>query len=373
VSSLTAKAGFRSYQTHKPAILLGEMARRLDCALIGDPELTITGVSTLEKATPSELSFLSNPKYKRQLGLTNASAIITDNPSLIPAEKSALISSNPYLTFALALEIFSPQLRFPPGIHPTALISKSAVIGTNVSIGPFAFIGDHVVIGDDVVIHSHCVIYPESVIGNSSLIYSHCIIRERSVIGRNVILQNNVTIGTDGFGYARKTDRSWRKIPQTGIVVIEDQVEIGAGSVIDRSTIGSTVIRRGSKIDNLVQIGHGCMIGENVLLCAQAGLAGSTVVGNEVILGGQTGAAGHLTIGDRVVATAQTGIPSSVPPDTVISGYPAINNRDWLKSSAIFAQLPKLLREINHLKRQVAELERMLSNDQPSNRADSDP
>jgi len=169
-----------------------------------------------------------------------------------------------------------------------------------------------------------------------------------------VILQNGAIIGSDGFGYARRDDRSWQKIPQTGIAVIEDDVEIGAGSVIDRATIGETRIRRGARIDNLVQIGHGSVVGEHSLLCAQVGLAGSTTVGNEVILGGQVGAAGHLTIGDRVVATAQTGIPSSVAPDSVVSGYPAISNRDWLKASAVFAQLPRLYREILQLRKKLA-------------------
>ncbi|HWQ35129.1 MAG TPA: UDP-3-O-(3-hydroxymyristoyl)glucosamine N-acyltransferase [Blastocatellia bacterium] len=345
------------YQTQEKVFRLRELSEYLACELRGDPELVITGVSTLERATSSEISFLSNPKYTRQVDASEAAAVITSDPSVIPQEKAALVSANPYLAFARALELFTcpPPLR--PGIHPTALVSPTAKLGTGVSVGPFTFIGEGVRVGNDVIIRSHCSIHNNVDIGDKCLIHSHCVIREDCRLGCEVILQNGAVIGSDGFGYARRDDRSWHKIPQTGVVIIEDQVEIGAGAVIDRATIGETRIRRGAKIDNLVQVGHGSVVGEDTLLCAQVGLAGSTTVGNEVILGGQVGAAGHLTIGDRVIATAQTGIPGSVPPDSVISGYPAIPNRDWLKASAIFAQLPRLYREINSLKRRLAALE----------------
>jgi UDP-3-O-[3-hydroxymyristoyl] glucosamine N-acyltransferase len=236
-------------------------------------------------------------------------------------------------------------------------VAPSAKIGENASIGPYSVIGENVSIGDNVSILAHCVIYQEVRIGDGVLIHAHCVIREGCRLGDRVILQNNVVIGGDGFGYAKRTDSSWLKIRQAGIVIIEDDVEIGAGAAIDRATIGSTVINKGTKIDNLVQIGHGSFVGQNTLLCAQVGLAGSTRVGNEVILSGQVGAAGHLEIGDRVIATAQTGIPNSVEAGKVISGYPAIDNRDWLKSSAIFAQLPKLQKEIRELKARLAKLE----------------
>ncbi len=346
---------------HNPArkgtarsLTLRELASRLNCQLIGNPETIINGVSTLELATPDEISFLSNPKYTAQLARSRAAAIITSNPELVPAPQAALISANPYLTFAQALALFTSQPPVIPGIHPSAIISATAVIGADVTIGPFTVIGEGVRIGHQVIIHSHCSIYEYAEIGDGCLLHSHSVIREGCRLGRGVILQNGAIIGSDGFGYARRDDRSWQKIPQTGIAVIEDDVEIGAGSVIDRATIGETRIRRGARIDNLVQIGHGSVVGEHSLLCAQVGLAGSTTVGNEVILGGQVGAAGHLTIGDRVVATAQTGIPSSVAPDSVVSGYPAISNRDWLKASAVFAQLPRLYREILQLRKKLA-------------------
>ena len=219
------------------------------------------------------------------------------------------------------------------------------------SIGPYTVIGDNVILGDNVSILSHCAIYQGAQVGHGVMIHTHCVIREGCRIGDRVILQNNVVIGSDGFGYAKRQDNSWLKIRQAGVVIIEDDVEIGAGASIDRATIGSTIISKGTKIDNLVQIGHGSFVGQNTLLCAQVGLAGSTRIGNEVILSGQVGVAGHLEIGDRVVATAQTGIPNSVEAGKIISGYPAIENRDWLKSSAIFAQLPKLQREIQGTQR----------------------
>jgi len=339
---------------------LGDIADQLGCRLIGNPEVEITGLSSIEDARPSQLTFLTNKKYHRYLSTTKASAIITDKMNeseAWPPSISILISPHPYLAFAQALNLFFSPTTLDREIHPLTTISPSANIGKGVSIGPFSTIGDGVRIGDHVTILSHCAIYPEAEIGDHSFIHSHCVIREGCHLGSRVILQNGVIIGSDGFGYAQRPDRSWHKIPQTGMVIIEDEVEIGAGTTIDRATLGTTRIGRGTKIDNQVQIGHGSAVGENSLLCAQVGLAGSTRVGNEVILGGQVGAAGHLTIGDRVVATAQTGIPHSVESDRTISGYPAINNRDWLKAAALFAQLPKLQKEIRNLRNRLDELE----------------
>ena len=336
---------------------LKEIARALGCELKGDPELEIAGLASIETARPGDLTFLSNARYHRHLATTLASAIILESPADLPASLSALLSPNPYLSFAQALSLFHSPITHPRGIHPTAVIAPTARIGQNVAIGPFSVIGDRVTLGDDVTILSHCSLYPEVEIGGHSFIHSHCVIRERCRLGRRVVLQNHVVIGSDGFGYARHSDASWQKIPQTGTVVIADDVEIGAGAIIDRASIGATTIGRGTKIDNLVQIGHSSTVGEDTLLCAQVGLAGSTQVGNQVILGGQVGAAGHLKIGDRVVATAQTGIPNSVSDDTVISGYPAIPNRDWLRSSAIFARLPALQRELKDLRRRLEALE----------------
>jgi UDP-3-O-[3-hydroxymyristoyl] glucosamine N-acyltransferase len=340
---------------------LGDIAKLLCCQIIGDSEIEITGMATIEYAQAGQLTFLSNKKYSRYAQQTKASAIITDNEATLPEGKSGLISPNPYLTFAEALSLFHEPVELTKGIHPQASVSSTATIGEDVTIGPFTVIGERAKIGNNATILSHCAIYPEAEIGDRAFIHSHCVVRERCRIGSRVTLQNNVVIGSDGFGYAKRGDNSWYKIPQTGIVLIEDDVEIGSGSVIDRATIGATVVGKGTKIDNLVQIGHGSTVGQNTLLCAQVGLAGSTQVGNEVILGGQVGAAGHLKIGDGVVATAQTGIPNSVEPDKVISGYPAIDNRNWLKSSAIFAQLPQWQKEIRSLRDRLGKLEKDLN------------
>jgi UDP-3-O-[3-hydroxymyristoyl] glucosamine N-acyltransferase len=332
-----------------------EISAELNYDLVGDPEIEITSVAPIEIAQPGQLTFLSNRKYRRHLATTKASAIILRNADDLPAGKSAIISSDPYLAFGQVMNLLHPSFAPNRGVHPNAIISPSAQIGQNISVGPFSVIGENVVIGDNVSILPHCVIYPDVQIGDDVLLHSHCVIREGCRIGDRVILQNHAVIGSDGFGFAKRPDDSWLKISQAGIVIIEDDVEIGAGSTIDRATIGSTVIGKGTKIDNLVQIGHGSTVGQNTLLCAQVGLAGSTRVGNKVILSGQVGAAGHLEIGDGVIATAQTGIPSSVEAGKIISGYPAIDNRDWLKSSAIFAQLPKLQKEIRELKEQLLE------------------
>lgn len=353
---------------------LAEIASRLNCTTVGDPEINITGLAPIEAAQAGELTFFSNKKYKRHLDTTTASAIIAAESSDIPVGKSGILSSNPYLTFAEAMWLFHPPVHYPRTIHPLAVVSATAVIGKDVSIGAFAVIGDGVQMGDTVTILDHCSIYPEVLIGDGVMIHSHCVVRERCRIGARVILQNNVTIGSDGFGFAKKSgsnSNSWFKIPQAGIVIVEDDVEIGAGSTIDRATIGATVIGKGTKLDNLVQVGHGSTVGENTLLCAQVGLAGSTQVGNEVILSGQVGAAGHLKIGDRVIATAQTGIPNSVEDGKIISGYPAIENRDWLKSSAIFAQLPRLQKEIRILKEEVRNLKALLEKENHTDASES--
>src|SRR5262245_44247522 len=341
---------------------LKDLAESLGCELIGNPEIEIVSIAPIESAQSDQLTFLSNKRYTRYLSITKAAAVILEDRAILPEGMSGLISPNPYLTFAEAMEVIVPLLETfrgqkISGIDPSATISPTAKLGNKVAIGPFTVVGENVQIGDHVIVMSHCAIYSDAEIGAGSLIHSHCVIREGCRIGAKVILQNNVTIGSDGFGYAKRSDNSWKKIPQMGYVVIEDEVEIGSGSVIDRAAIGRTVVGKGTKIDNLVQIGHGSTVGQDTLLCAQVGLAGSTTVGNRVILGGQVGAAGHLEIGDQVIATAQSGIPNSVEAGKIISGYPAIDNRDWLKSSAIFSQLTKLQKEIRELRKRINKLE----------------
>jgi UDP-3-O-[3-hydroxymyristoyl] glucosamine N-acyltransferase len=236
--------------------------------------------------------------------------------------------------------------RFPPGVHATAIVSPSAKIGARSHLGAYVVVGDDVVIGEDAVLLPHVVIYPGARIGNRFFAHAHAVVREGCMLGDDVTLQNGAVIGSDGFGFAKNPDGSWTKILQTGPAVLENSVEVQANATIDRASVGETRIKEGAKIDNLVQVGHGSTVGENSLLCAQVGLAGSTTVGNNVILAGQVGVAGHLTIGDGAVATAQTGIPSDVAPGTVVSGYPAMDNKAWLRTVAAVNRLPELIRKL---------------------------
>ncbi len=227
-------------------------------------------------------------------------------------------------------------------IHPTAVIDPKAEIDGDVEIGPYVVIEENVELGDDCVLKSFVMIYRDATIGDRFTAHSHAVVREKVRIGNDVTLQNGAIVGCDGFGFARQADGSYYKLVPAGQVVIEDGVEIQAHTCIDRATIGETRVRRGAKLDNLVQVGHSCDIGENTLLCGQVGLAGSTRVGRNVILTGQVGAAGHLTIGDNVIASAQSGIPNDVKPNSVISGYPAMDNDLWVKCCAAFTRLPEM-------------------------------
>ncbi|MEW6208299.1 MAG: UDP-3-O-(3-hydroxymyristoyl)glucosamine N-acyltransferase [Acidobacteriota bacterium] len=338
---------------------LGEIAQRLECQLEGDPGIEITGIATLETAREGEISFLTNIKYFAEAKATRASALIV-GPDCSGINKPLLKHHNPYLVFAKAIELLLPPPPVTPSIHPTAWIASSARLGERVSVGAFCFVGEEAVLEDDVIIGPHCVIHQGVTIGEKTIIHSGCAIRERATIGRRCIIQNNAVIGSDGFGFARRDDGTWHKIFQAGTVVIEDDVEVGAGSTIDRATLGETRIKSGTKLDNLVHVGHGCEVGRDTLLCAQVGLAGSTTVGNKVILAGQVGAAGHLTIGDGVTATAQSGIPGSIEPNTWVSGSPAMSHKDWLKSSAVMPRLPEIQKAVKRLERRIEKLEEQL-------------
>jgi UDP-3-O-[3-hydroxymyristoyl] glucosamine N-acyltransferase len=308
----------------------------------------ITGVAGLEHAGPTEITFLANLRYSPLARTTRAAALLVE-PSTPALPVPTLRIANPYLAFARAIEIFHPARRFPPGVHPTAVVSPSAKIGARAHIGAYVVIGDEAMLGDDAVLLPHVVLYPGAVIGNHFFAHAHAVVREGCRLGDNVTLQNGAVIGADGFGFAKNSDGSWTKILQSGPAVLEDSVEIQANATIDRASVGETRIAKGAKIDNLVQVGHGSTVGENTLLCAQVGLAGSTHVGNNVILAGQVGVAGHLTIGDGAVATAQTGIPSDVAPGAVVSGYPAMDNKAWLRTVAAINRLPDLLKRLRSL------------------------
>lgn len=327
---------------------LKEIADKLGAKIHGDPDTEISGVAGVEQAQEGQLTFLSNPRYARLVGGTKASAIIAAEP---PTEgpSAVLISSNPYLDFARALELFYEAPIPPVGIHPTAVISASARVGPETSVGAYVVIGDNVVIGRGAVLHAHVTVYPGVEIGADFVAHSQSTVRESCRIGDRVVLQNAVTVGSDGFGFARRSDGSHHKIPQAGIVVIEDDVEIQAGACIDRAAVGETRIRRGTKIDNLVQIGHAVEVGEDAILCAQVGIAGSTVVGDRCILAGQVGLVNHLNIGDDVVITAQSGVNRDITSGKQYSGYPAIENRQWLRCTAAYNRLPDLTRRVRSL------------------------
>ena len=336
---------------------LGEIAQRLECKLEGDAGIDITGVAGIEEAAPGQLTFLANRRYRPAVATTRASAILIA-PDAGDVPLAALRSSNPYLDFARALEFFHPAPAYSAEVHPTASISRTAKIGAGAHIGPYCYVGENVEIGLNAILHSFVTIYRDAKIGDDFFAHSHAIIREECHIGDRVTLQNGAVIGSDGFGFAKQADGSWYKIRQAGIAVLEDDVEVQAGAIIDRATIGETRISRGAKIDNLVQVGHASKVGENSLLCGQVGLAGSTRVGENCILAGQVGAAGHLTIGDGAVVTSQSGVPNDVPPGALYSGYPAIENKSWLKSVAVFNRLPELQKQVREL---TAEIEKLKS------------
>ena len=338
---------------------LADLAARLGCRLEGDGTLEITRVATLDDAAPGDLTFLANPKYAAKVAATRASAVILGEDAA-PAPCAMLRTANPYRAFADALGVLGRNERPAPGVHPTAVVAADARIGAEVSIGPFAVVGAGASLGDRVVLHAHAVVGPQATIGADSVLHARVSVRERSVIGARVVIQDGAVVGSDGYGFVTDAGGVHHKIPQQSIVVIEDDVEIGANTTIDRPAVGETHIGRGTKIDNLVQIAHGVKVGRHVLLVSQVGVAGSSVIGDHVVLAGQVGVAGHVTIGERVRATAQTGIANSIEPGALVSGYPAIDNRDWLKSAAVFRHLPEMRRRVKDLEARLEALERRL-------------
>jgi UDP-3-O-[3-hydroxymyristoyl] glucosamine N-acyltransferase len=340
---------------------LSEVAQKLECHLEGPPEIEIRGVSGIEQAEPGQLTFLANRRYFPLLKATRASAVLVEDgvilerdPSLPPL--AALRSANPYLAFARALELFYEPPRPAPGIHPTAIIAKSARIAGGAHIGPYCFVDEEAVIGRNAVLHSFVTIYRGALIGDDFFAHAHAVVREFCRIGNRVVLQNGVIIGGDGFGFAHEKDGSWYKMRQSGPAILEDDVEVQANSCVDRATVGETRIGRGAKLDGLVLVGHASRVGANTLLCGQVGLAGSTKIGSNCILAGQVGTAGHLTVGDGTVITAQSGVPTDVPSRSLYSGYPATDNRKWLRTVAALNRLPELQKRVRELEAEIEKL-----------------
>jgi UDP-3-O-[3-hydroxymyristoyl] glucosamine N-acyltransferase len=324
---------------------LEDLAREVGAECRGPADLEITGVAGIEDAGPGQLTFISNRKYASFARTTKASAILV-TPDFAEVAAATLRTPNPYLAFARAVGIFYQPPVYAPGIHPTAVIDPTAIVGRDAHIGAYVVIQAGVVLGDRATLLSHVILYPGAQTGNDFFAHAHAVVREGCRIGDRVVLQNGAVIGGDGFGFAKGDDGAWKKIPQSGPVIIANDVEVQANACIDRASVGETRIGSGSKIDNLVQVGHGSSVGDHTLLCAQVGLAGSTQVGNNVILAGQVGVAGHCQIGDGVVATAQSGIPNDVPAGRTVSGYPAIDNRQWLRAVACFERLPEIFRKL---------------------------
>jgi UDP-3-O-[3-hydroxymyristoyl] glucosamine N-acyltransferase len=335
-------------------VILRELAERLGCELQGDGDVEVRGVAGIEEAGPGDLTFLANRRYAAHLATSKAAAVI-----LAPGQDAALpslVSDNPYLTFARAVDLLCPPQRPAPGVDPSACVDPTAELGPDVHVGALAVVGPRTRVGARSVIHPHVVLSESVQIGEDCILHAGVRVRERCRLGHRVIVQNGAVIGADGFGFPRDADGRYHKFPQVGIVVVEDDVEIGALTAIDRAALGETRIARGCKLDNLVQIGHSVTVGEDSVLSGQVGIAGSSRVGRRVTLAGQVGVAGHLKIGDGVIATAQTGIPSSVEDGRLVSGYPAIDNRAWLRSSAVFAKLPELQKRVRELERRIQSL-----------------
>ncbi|MBI3610847.1 MAG: UDP-3-O-(3-hydroxymyristoyl)glucosamine N-acyltransferase [Nitrospirae bacterium] len=336
-------------------VTLQKLVEEVEGRLIGDPSILIRGAAGLQEAGAGEVTFLANAKYAPLLRETKASAVILSKPAP-EAHCAQIVVENPYYAFSRILACLVEKPYQAIGISPLACIGKDVNLGSDLSIHPFVAVGDRAVIGERVTLYPGVYIGEETRIGDDSVIHSNVSIREKIVVGKRVIIHSGTVIGSDGFGFAAHKGRH-HKIPQIGTVVIEDDVEIGANVAVDRAAMGKTVIQRGTKIDNLVQIAHNVTIGEDCLLVSQVGISGSAMIGNHVTLAGQTGVAGHLTIGDNVIAGGRTGVTKDVAPNQVVSGYPALPHRRWLEAQAVFAHLPELRKRIKELETTLKRLE----------------
>lgn len=335
---------------------LKEIAALIGGEVVGDPSTVITGAAGIKEASKGDITFLANPKYIPLIRETGASAIITSR-EITSSPKPIIRTDNPSLAFTKVVSLIAPeQIRHPEGIHPTAITGKGVSLGKGVALGAYAAIADNAAIGDNTIIYAGCYVGHDTKIGADCLIYANVSIREKVSIGNRVVINSGTVIGSDGFGYVNVEGRHQR-IPQTGTVVIEDDVDIGANVTIDRARFDKTVIGAGTKIDNLVQIAHNVAIGKNCIIVAQAGISGSTVIGNNVTLAGQAGVAGHLAIGDGAVIAAQAGVTKAIPANTIVSGYPAKPHDIARKVNACVQNLPRLYETVAQLKKKIAELE----------------
>lgn len=344
-----------------PTLRLGDLAERLGARLEGE-DREVAGLAPLDEAGPDRLSFLANPAYRELLGATGAGAVLVraEDAALRPSGCSALVCEDPYLSFARALRIFHPErAQERRGVHPTALVDPTASVHEDAWIGPFVEIGPRCTVGRGTRILAGCLLYEDASVGEDCLLHGGCQLRERTLVGDRVVLQNGVVLGSEGFGFAAGAEGAV-KIPQTGRVVVEDDVEIGANACVDRATLGETVIGRGSKLDNLVQIAHNVRVGAGTLMAAQVGVAGSTTIGEGCRIGGHCGINGHVRIGDRSQLGGFSGVVGDVPDGAVFAGFPARPYSDFLRQSGAQTRLPEALRTLRRLKRRVEELEKAL-------------
>lgn len=337
---------------------LKELADLVGGTVVGDADIVIHRLAAISEAQVGEITFVANPKYLSQLQTTRASAVIV-GPDIEVSHLASIVCRNPYLAFAKVLTYLQAPRPEPKGVMAGAWVHPSAAIGERVTIYPGCVVSEGVVIGAGTILYPGVIIYADVVVGEECTLHAGAIIREGCRIGNRVILQPSAVIGADGFGFA-PDGPSYFKIPQVGIVEIEDDVEVGANSCVDRAALGVTRIRRGVKIDNLVQIGHNVVVGEDTIIVAQVGIAGSTEIGRHCTFGGQSGTAGHIKIGDNVMVGGQGGVTGSVGPNQVLSGTPVMPHREWLKASMSFARLPELRKDVTRMKRQLEEIEMLL-------------
>ena len=337
---------------------LQQLADLIGGEVSGDAKLVISGIASIEKAREGEITFIAQSKYLPKARETKASAIIAAE-TIAGIDKPFILIDNPYSAYAKIATFFHPHPQPKPGIAENTIVGEETNIGKGASIYPFVFIGKKVTIADGVIIYPHTFIGDETCIDEGTIIYSSVSIRERCRIGKRVIIHAGTVIGSDGFGFAPDGNR-YHKIPQIGTVQIDDDVEIGANNTIDRGALGTTWLKRGVKTDNLVHVAHNVVVGEDTLLVAQVGISGSTTIGKHVTLAGQVGVVGHLEIGDNTMVGAKTGVSGSVPADTVVSGYPHMPHRQWLKSSRCFPLLPEMRKTLKSLEERMKQVEELL-------------
>ena len=334
---------------------LRELAEWVGGTVVGDGEIEVHGVAAIEEAKAGEITFIANPKYLSKLALTQASAVIV-SPEVTSSEKPLLCAKNPYLAFAKILALFSHRPYQPKGIDPKTHVSPTAQLGKDLTLYPFVYVGDHCSIGDRVTLYPGVFVGEGSSIGEDSVLHANVSVYPGMIIGKRVILHSGVVVGSDGFGYAKEGRRNL-KIPQVGKVEIEDDVEIGSNTSIDRGALGNTIIRKGVKIDNLVQVAHNVVIGEDSIIVAQVGISGSTKIGNNVTLAGQVGVAGHLQIGDNVMVGAQSGVGQDLSPNQAYSGSPTIPHRDWLRMAMTLPRVPEMRRKLMEIEKRLTKIE----------------